>query len=141
VALAVGISLAASACGSAASQTTLRLESQLSSTKNVFVTPGQSLGQELIFSAMIYPPGAPAATGRSQGTCLRAEPGDGEVYNCQLTFVLAAGTIYALALSSHDGPASGVIAGGTGSYKNTRGSFLYVSTGKARISLTLTLTS
>lgn len=141
VALALGVGLTASACGGSPATTTVHLDSQLSATRNLFVTPGDSLGQELIFTAMVYPPGGSAAIGRSQGTCLRSQPGNGEVYNCQLTFVLPAGTVYALALASHNGPAAGIIAGGTGSYKNARGSFLYTASGKPRIMLTLTLTS
>lgn len=137
---AVVVAAAVGGCASAGKTRTVRFESQLSTTRAVFISPGRSLGQELIFTAMIYPPGAPAANGRSDGTCIRAEPGNGEVYNCQLTFTLPGGTVYALALASHDGPASGIVAGGTGTYGNVRGSFAYVATGGPRIVLTFKLT-
>ncbi|HEU0317012.1 MAG TPA: hypothetical protein VFR49_06765 [Solirubrobacteraceae bacterium] len=140
VGAAVVVAAAAAGCASAGKTSSLRFESQLSSTRTVFISPGRSLGQELIFTAMIYPPGGPAANGRSEGTCIRAEPGNGEVYNCQLTFILPGGTVYALALASHDGPAAGAVAGGTGSYANVRGSFAYAATGSPRIALTFKLT-
>jgi hypothetical protein len=139
-AIVAALAALAAGCGTSGKAHSLRFESQLSSTQTVFISPGRSLGQELIFTAMIYPPGAPAANGRSQGTCIRAEPGNGEVYNCQLTFILPGGTVYALALASHDGPASGIVAGGTGSYASARGRFAYTATGSPRIGLTFTLT-
>ncbi len=132
--------VAVAGCAGTGKTRTVRFESQLSSTRSVFISPGQSLGQELIFTAMVYPPGGSTANGRTEGTCIRAEPGNGEVYNCQLTFVLPGGNVYALALASHNGPAAGIIAGGTGSFADVRGRFAYLATGGPRIGLTFTMT-
>lgn len=118
-------------------QRTLTYESQLTTSSTA---PDRgSTGQQLVMRAMLYTPGARAATARSQATCTRTQPGAGEVYNCQLVYLFPTGKLYALAASSRQGPATGIIAGGTGSYANARGSFRYDRTQGSRSKLTVML--
>jgi hypothetical protein len=128
-------------CGSAghASQT-LRLENQLTTQTNLRISPATSLGAQLVFTGMIYEPSGTAAIGRDQASCTRTAPGNGQVFECLMTFILPKGQIYAEAASSHSGPATGVVTGGTGSYAGMRGTFQFTATGNARVDLTFTLT-
>lgn len=126
-------------CGAATHHQTLRFDSELSAISDA--APATAVGQQLIFTAQLYPPNGPSAIGRAQASCTRTAPGDGEVYDCLLVFTLARGTLFGLAAASHDGPASGSIAGGTGAYAGVRGTFLYIATGNPRLALTFALTS
>lgn len=123
--------------GPASPQRTLTYESQLTTSSTV--PERGSIGQQLVMRAMLYTPGARAATARSQAACTRTQAGGGEVYNCQLVFLFPTGKLYALAAATREGPPTGIIAGGTGSYANARGSFRYDNTQGARTKLTVTL--
>jgi hypothetical protein len=137
------VAVAAGGCGTgggASGKTErLALQSQLTSESNVRISPATSLGSQLVFTEMIYQPTGKAAIGRGQGACTRTGPGDGEVYECLITFVLPNGQIYAEAASSHDAPSTGVVTGGTGTYAGMRGTFDFTSTGSPRVDLTFKL--
>jgi hypothetical protein len=127
--------------GSGAKTEKLALQSQLTSESNVRISQSTSLGSQLVFTDMIYRPGGTAAIGRDQGACSRAAPGNGVVYECLITFILPAGEIYAEAASSHDGPSTGVVTGGTGTYRAVGGTFAFTATGSPRVDLSFDLTT
>lgn len=127
--------------GSGAKTEKLAFQSQLTSESNVRISPSSSLGAQLVFMDMIYRPTGTAAIGRDQGACTRVAPGNGVVYECLITFILPDGQLYAEAASSHDGPSTGVVSGGTGSYQAVRGTFAFTATGSPRVDLTFDLTT
>jgi len=136
--------LGAGACSlqSAAKSQTLRFETQLAATSDIRLSPGVSVGAQLVFTEMVFQPtGGSVAIGRAQGSCTRTQPGNGAVYECLITFILPAGQIYAEAASSHEGPSLGVVTGGTGAYSGVRGTFQIRATGTPKVSLTFELTS
>lgn len=119
--------------------TTIRLENQLSAAPRAAGGNSAQLGSQLIFTGMLFKPNGTAATGRSLGSCTRTAPGRGEVYQCLLTFILNGGVIYAQSVASADGPADGVITGGTKRYEGMRGTFRFKATGESRVDLILTV--
>jgi hypothetical protein len=137
------LTVCAAGCGATESGSdktqTLKLESQLTSENNLLITPTTSLGAQLVFTGMIFLPEGTAAIGRDQTACTRTAPGNGQVFECVMTFVMPSGQIYAEAASSHSGPATGVVTGGTGTYDGARGTFVFTATGTPRVDLTLKL--
>ncbi|HEY5198513.1 MAG TPA: hypothetical protein VIJ51_15940 [Solirubrobacteraceae bacterium] len=135
--------LVAAGCGgSAGGKTeTLKLENQLTTETNLPISPTTSLGAQLVFTGMIYEPAGTAAIGRDQTACTRTAPGNGQVFECVMTFIMPSGQIYAEAASSHSGPGTGVVTGGTGNYAGMRGTFLFTATGNPRVDLTFSLRS
>lgn len=131
-------------CGSdsaddgATQRQTLRLQSQLVAPPRGAPT-GAEPGSPLLFNGMLFKPDAGRAVGRSQSSCTRTARGEGDVFQCLLSFVLDDGMIYAQATSSPRGPADGVVTGGTRQYANVRGTFGYVANGTARVDLTFRL--
>jgi hypothetical protein len=136
------VAVLAAGCGASGGGKTEKLsfQSQLTSESNLRVSPTTSLGSQLVFMDMIYQPTGTAAIGRDQGACTRVAPGNGVVYECLITFILPAGEIYAEAASSHDGPSTGVVTGGTSSYRAVRGTFAFTATGSPRVDLAFDLT-
>ena len=63
------------------------------------------------------------------------------VYQCLLSFVLRDGVIYGQSMASADGPAGGVVTGGTDRYRDARGTFRFKATGSPRVNLTFKLRS
>lgn len=127
--------------GSGAPRTrTLQLQNQLTAESNLAISPATSLGAQLVFTGMVYEPNGTAAIGRDQTACTRTGPGNGQVFECLMTFIMPAGMIYAEAASSHSGPSTGVVTGGTGAYAATRGTFQFTATGNPRVDLTFDLT-
>jgi hypothetical protein len=124
--------------GGASHRQTLRLQSQLVAPSRGAPT-GRVPGSALLFNGMLFKPGAGRAIGRSQGSCTRTARGEGDVFQCLLSFVLSDGMIYAQATSSSRGPADGVVTGGTRQYANVRGTFGYEANGTARVDLTFRL--
>jgi hypothetical protein len=124
--------------GGAAQRQTLRLRSQLVAPPRGAPT-GREPGSPLLFNGMLFQPDAGRAVGRSQASCTRTANGDGEVFQCLLSFVLDEGMIYAQSTSSPRGPADGVVTGGTRQYANVRGTFGYAANGTARVDLTFRL--
>lgn len=120
--------------GGATQRQTLRLQSQLSAPPRGAPT-GREPGGQLIFNGMLFKPDAGPAVGRSQASCTRTANGEGDVFQCLLSFVLDEGMIYAQATSSSQGPADGVVTGGTRQYANVRGTFGYRANGTARVDL------
>jgi hypothetical protein len=116
--------------------TTIRLESQLSAAPKA-VGPRALPGSQLVFTGMLFTPKGTSAIGRSQGSCTRTARGGGEVYQCLLSFIMRDGTIYAQSVASADGPADGVVTGGTSHYRDMRGTFRFKATGDPRVDLTL----
>lgn len=117
---------------------TLRLQSQLAAPPRGAPT-GREPGSSLLFNGTLFKPAAGPAVGRSQGSCTRTAPGEGEVFQCLLSFVLDEGMIYAQSMSSSRGPSDGVVTGGTRQYANVRGTFGYEANGTARVDLTFRL--
>jgi len=120
--------------------TTIRLENQLSAAPTTVGGRGGRPGSQLVFTGMLFKRNGSSAIGRSQGSCTRTAPGRGEVYQCLLSFILRDGAIYGQSVASADGPALGVITGGTKEYRNVRGTFRFKATGDPRVSLTLAFT-
>lgn len=119
---------------------TLELESQLAAAAKGTRT-GSAPGGQMVFTGMLFEPGGDAAIGRSQGSCTRTAAGAGEVFQCLLAFVLDDGTIYAQSMASAQGPANGVVTGGTGGFAYVQGTFRYRANGTPRVNLTLRLGS
>lgn len=119
---------------------TLKLQSQLLSTP-LGASPDGKPGSQMVFTGMLFTPKGAAAIGQSQGACTRTAPGRGQVFECQLTFVFRGGEIHGQSVSSYQGPADGVVTGGTRHYANIRGTFAYQATGKPRVNLTFALLS
>jgi hypothetical protein len=147
--------LALAGCGSAAKTTTvvttktvtappekstLKLQSQLQATP-LGESATSPPGSQMIFTGMLFVPKGARAIGRSQGSCTRTAPGKGEVYQCLLAFVFPNGVIYGESVASFEGPADGVVTGGTQHYADVRGTFRYQATGNPRVNLTFTLLS
>jgi hypothetical protein len=122
-----------------AAKRTVRLESQLTGVHRVPVDAPTGADAQLRLIAQVYEPGDDDATGRSQATCVRAQRGGGQVYNCDIVFVLPKGDIYGLAVASQDGPGSGAIVGGTGDFALARGTFEYGRRDGQRVTLTVKL--
>ena len=122
--------------GARTTSTTLALKSQLSAGGR---RASSALGSQMVFTGMLFRPKGGSAIGRSQGACTRTAPGRGEVYQCLLSFVLRDGVIYGQSMASADGPAGGVVTGGTDRYHDARGTFRYKATGSARVNLTFKL--
>jgi hypothetical protein len=118
---------------------TLKLQSQQSTPPAVIGKPGSQPGALMLLNGMLFQAGGTAAIGRSQAACTRTAPGNGEVFECQITFIMADGTIDAQSISSVGGPAEGSIGGGTHAYADARGTFSYRATGNPRVDLTLNL--
>ncbi len=118
---------------------TLRLESQLTGVNRVPIGAPVGADTQLRLVGQIYEPGDSEATGRSQATCVRAQRGGGEVYNCNIVFVLPKGRVFGLALASDDGPASGAIVGGTREFAGARGTFDYGARDGQRVGLVVEL--
>ena len=144
-AVATAATLGIAGCGGndsdddgAAQRQTLRLQSQLAAPSRDAPT-GRDPGSALLFNGMLFEPDAGPAVGRSQGACTRTARGEGEVFQCLLSFVLDDGAIYGQSMSSARGPAEGVVTGGTRQYANVRGTFRYEATGNARVDLTFRL--
>ena len=143
-AVAAAAILGSAGCGSdsddggTTQRQTLRLQSQLSAPPRDAPT-GREPGSPLLFNGMLFQRDAGRAIGRSQGSCTRTASGEGEVFQCLLSFVLSDGTLYAQSTSSSRGPAGGVVTGGTRQYANVRGTFQYESNGTARVDLTFRL--
>jgi hypothetical protein len=117
---------------------TLALKSQLSpGTRRGANLPGS----QMVFNGMLFRPKGGSAIGRSQGACTRTAAGRGEVYQCLLSFVLRDGVIYGQSMASADGPAGGVVTGGTERYRNARGTFRFKTTGTPRVDLAFKLRS
>jgi hypothetical protein len=127
-----------SAGDGATQRQTLRLQSQLAAPPRGAPT-GREAGSQLLFNGMLFKPDAGPAIGRSQASCTRTAPGAGDVFQCLLSFVLEEGMIYAQSTSSSQGPADGVVTGGTRQYANMRGTFGYAANGTARVDLTFRL--
>lgn len=118
---------------------TVRLESQLTGVDRVPVNAPAGADTQLRLLAQVYEPGEEDAVGRSQAACVRALRGGGQVYNCDIVFVLPKGNMYGLAIASRDGPASGVIVGGTRDFALARGTFDYGARDGQRVKLTVKL--
>ncbi len=118
---------------------TVRLESQLTGVQRVPLGAPTGADTQLRLLAQVYEPGDEDATGRSQATCVRALRGGGQVYNCDVVFVLPKGDIYGMAVASKDGPAAGAIVGGTGDFARARGTFDYGARDGQRVTLTVKL--
>lgn len=129
----------APAAAAADEATTIRLENQLAAAPRTAGGRGAQPGSQLVFTGMLFRPRGSSAIGRSLGSCTRTAPGGGEVYQCLLTFILRGGVIYAQSLASADGPADGVVTGGTKRYEGMRGTFRFKATGDSRVDLTLTV--
>jgi hypothetical protein len=114
---------------------TIQLQSQLS-THAPNPKAVSAPGSQIVFDGMLFTPHGSTAIGRFQESCTRTAPGNGDVFQCLLTYVLAKGVIYGQADASSQGPANGAITGGTGQYANVRGTFQYRSSGSPRINLT-----
>jgi hypothetical protein len=127
-----------SAGDGATQRQTLRLQSQLAAPPRGAPT-GREPGSQLLFNGMLFKPDAGPAIGRSQASCTRTARGAGDVFQCLLSFVLEEGMIYAQSTSSSQGPADGVVTGGTRQYANMRGTFGYAANGTARVDLTFRL--
>ena len=121
------------------SKRTVRLESQLTGVDRVPVGAPSGADTQLRLLAQIYEPGEEDAVGRSQAACVRALRGGGQVYNCDIVFVLPKCNMYGLAVASRDGPASGAIVGGTGDFALARGTFDYGTRDGQRVKLTVKL--
>lgn len=117
---------------------TLALRSQLSAAAGVR-RAGRAPGSQMVLTGMLFRPAGRSAIGRSQGACTRTAPGRGEVFECLLSFVLRDGVIHGQAMSSADGPAAGVVTGGTERYRNASGTFRYEANGTPRVDLTFEL--
>lgn len=117
---------------------TVRLQSQLAAAPRGAPT-GSEPGSPLLLHGMLFKPDAGRAIGRSQASCTRTARGAGDVFQCLLSFVLDEGMIFAQSTSSSQGPADGVVTGGTRQYANVRGTFGYVANGTARVDLTFRL--
>ncbi len=124
------------AAGVARASRTLALKSQLSAGAR---RAGSEPGSQMVFTGMLFRPKGGSAIGRSQGACTRTAPGRGEVFECLLSFVLRDGVIYGQSTASADGPAGGVVTGGTDRYRDARGTFRYTATGSPRVNLTFKL--
>jgi hypothetical protein len=119
--------------------TTIRLESQLAAPPRPAGGRSALPGTQLVFTGMLFKPHGTSAIGRSQGSCTRTAAGGGEVYQCLLSFIMRGGVIYAQSVASADGPAAGVVTGGTDRYEDMRGTFRFKATGNPRVDLTLAL--
>jgi hypothetical protein len=139
--LLVALVVVGCSASSGSRQQTLKLEDQLTTQTALPISPTTSLGAQFVFTGMIFEPAGTAAIGRDQAACTRTAPGNGQVFECLMTFILPAGQIYAEAASSHSGPATGVVTGGTGSYAGMRGTFVFTATGNPRVDLTFDLQS
>lgn len=115
---------------------TLRFKSQLSAAPR---ERNAQPGAQMVFTGMLFKPKGGSAIGRSQGACTRTATGRGAVFQCLLSFVLHDGVIYAQSIASLDGPADGVVTGGTESYAGVRGTFDFKATGNPRVDLTFRL--
>jgi hypothetical protein len=131
------LAIAAPASAPPETTTTIRLESQLAAAPRAVGPSVAGPGSQLVFTGMLFKPKGTSAIGRSQGSCTRTARGGGEVYQCLLSFILRDGTIYAQSVASADGPAGGVVTGGTSRYRNMRGTFRFKATGDPRVDLTL----
>jgi hypothetical protein len=118
----------------------LRLQSQITSPLPS-VNSANGPGSELVLTGMLFQPRGPSAIGRFQGSCVRTALGNGPVFECQLTYILKDGALFAAAVASAQGPANGAVTGGTGRYAGARGTLSYKATGTPRVDLTLDLTS
>lgn len=130
---------AADTDGAATATRTLKFESQLAAPARDARPTGNAPGAPMVFTGMLFEPDGEKAIGRSQGACMRTAPGRGEVFQCQLSFFLKTGTIYAQSTASAQGPSDGVITGGTRRWAYLRGTFRYTATGTPRVALTLRL--
>lgn len=141
--------LAAAGCGggddkgdgsaSSTKASTLHLESQLTRRTRVPADALSGTDMQIRLLSQIYEPEGKGATGRSQATCVRGQSGGGDVYNCDIAFVLPKGTLYGMAVASKDGPPSGAIVGGEGTFAGARGTFEYGTRHGDRLTLTVSL--
>jgi hypothetical protein len=139
----LSLAFAAAGCGvnpSADTTENLSFQIQLTSEANIRISQTTSLGAQLVFVETIYRATGNTAIGRDQASCTRVAPGNGVAYECLITFVLPTGDIYGEAASSHDGPSSGVVTGGTGSYSGVRGTFLFGASADPLVKLEFSLT-
>jgi hypothetical protein len=85
--------------------------------------PGDSLGDLLVFGNDIYDAANAQVVGRDQGSCVRTNPG--VAWECSWTTILAGGSITVQGPFYDDLRDSQFsITGGTGRYRNARGSML-----------------
>lgn len=117
----------------------LHLQSQITAT-TTSPRGASAAGSVLVFTGMLFQPQGATAIGRFEGSCIRTAPGDGQVFECLLTYIVRGGNIYAQSISSSQGPADGAVTGGTGHYAAVRGTFQYKATGAPRVDLTFDLT-
>ena len=80
---------------------------------------GDSAGDILTFSNVVYDENNEKEVGSDQGYCIRIEAG--ERYECTWTLVLADGQIVVEGPSYDDKPSVLAIIGGTGAYADARG--------------------
>jgi hypothetical protein len=95
------------------------------------VDSASHVGSAFVLTGMVLKPSGQSAIGRYKGSCIRTAPGDGEVFECQLTYILNDGDLYGESVSSSQGPADGVVTGGTGRFAGVPGYFLLPFHGQA----------
>jgi hypothetical protein len=114
----------------------VRLQSQL---LTLVPSGGGVPGAQLVETSMLFSSRSAGAIGRGLTACTRTARGGGLVFQCSVSFLLPGGNIYGEAVSSTQGPGSGIVSGGSGGYADVRGTFAYQRTHGPRVGLVFTL--
>jgi hypothetical protein len=125
-----------SATASAGARQNVRLQSQL---LTLGTSGGDAPGAQLVSTSMLFSSQHAGAIGRGMTACTRTARGGGLVFQCSVSFLLPGGNIYGEAVSSTQGPGSGIVSGGSGIYADARGTFSYQRTRGPRVDLVFRL--
>ena len=125
---------------SLSSAQTLVLRAQIDRQQQVDTAPaGFSLADQLVFAGSLSTPGG-ADRGRFGTACTVTDTLAEGTYQCQVTLGLPAGLVTLQGLVSPVGPRSTfAVTGGTGRYRNARGSATVVDTSRDSARLTVSL--
>ncbi len=119
-ALSIAIGAVGVSASTAAGKTVTVVERAATDTVIDLGTPGDSIGDLLVFGNDIYNASNSTKVGRDQGNCARTNPGMS--WECSWTTILAGGSITVAGPFYDDlRDSQFAITGGTGRYRNARG--------------------